>query len=63
MESYEGAEVLLTGVTGFVGSEIARQLLELKAHLRCPVRGPADAPRLVELKRAFEGLPGELTFV
>ncbi|GIL77153.1 hypothetical protein Vretimale_3165 [Volvox reticuliferus] len=59
----EGRTVLLTGVTGYVGSELARQLLEARAHLRCPVRCRLNSPRLSSLKRAFDTLPGTITFV
>lgn len=59
----KGANVLLTGITGFVGSELARQLLELGAHIRAPTRWPIDSPKLAELKKNFDGLAGDVTFV
>ncbi|KAG2436550.1 hypothetical protein HYH02_011487 [Chlamydomonas schloesseri] len=59
----KGSKVLLTGITGFVGSELARQLLELGAHVRAPTRWPIDSPKLAELKRNYDGLPGDVTFV
>lgn len=59
----EGTTVLLTGVTGFVGSELARQLLQAGAHLRCPVRCALNSPRLEKLRAAYSGLPGTLTFL
>jgi hypothetical protein len=62
-DQMNGTTVLLTGVTGYVGSELARQLLQAGAHLRCPVRCALDSPRLSALKEAFEGLPGTITFL
>ncbi|GLC66025.1 hypothetical protein PLESTF_000373700 [Pleodorina starrii] len=62
-DEMDGITVLLTGVSGFVGSELARQLLQAGAHLRCPVRCPLDSPRLTLLKEAFAGLPGSITFL
>lgn len=59
----EGKVALLTGITGYVGSELARQLLAASAHLRCPVRCPLDSPRLSSLRTSFASLPGTITFL
>ena len=37
MMSFKGKKILVTGGTGFIGSHIANQLLELNAHIRIPV--------------------------
>lgn len=62
-QELSGATVLLTGVTGFVGSELARQLLQLGAHVRCPIRSSPDSDRIKALGQAFSGLPGSISFV
>lgn len=51
-----GRRVLLTGATGFIGSQVARALLEAGCSVHTLIRPGADTSRI-------EGLLGELTLV
>jgi thioester reductase-like protein len=61
------AEVLLTGATGFLGSEIAAALLRsTQARLHCLVRGRAGRPapeRLEALRRRLKADPARVVLV
>lgn len=53
----------VTGATGFVASELVRQLLERGYHVKATCRCATDSPRLASLLRAAEGGPGTLQLV
>ncbi len=56
------ATVCVTGGTGFVASQLIKQLLEKAYTIRVTVRDPEDDSKLHHLKALAEGLPGSLSF-
>ena len=65
----KNSRVLVTGVTGFVGAHVARQLLLHGYKVRGTVRNAADEAKLTKLRQEilgtdlFSGPPPELEFV
>ena len=53
----------VTGATGYVASELIRQLLERGYRIKATVRCAPDDPRLAPLLRAAEGSEGSLELV
>lgn len=53
----------VTGATGFVGSELVRQLLDRGYRVKATCRCAPDSPRLAPLMHAADGAPGSLEFV
>lgn len=60
--SFSRATVCVTGGTGFVASELIKQLLEKGYTVKATVRDPSDGEKLHHLKALAEGLPGSLSF-
>ena len=54
--------VLVTGANGYVGSWVARRLLELGCEVRATVRDPADPARIRHLRAIAARSPGTLSF-
>lgn len=52
--------VLVTGASGFVATELIRQLLVKGYNVRGTVRSLADAGKVEHLQRLGEALPGQL---
>ena len=51
---------VITGASGFVGSEITKQLLERGYTVRATVRSLTDTDKVEHLKRLADALPGTL---
>ncbi|KAK9832246.1 hypothetical protein WJX74_004118 [Apatococcus lobatus] len=62
MSSFSRATVCVTGGTGFVASELIKQLLEKGYAVKATVRDPQDGAKLQHLKALADGLPGSLSF-
>ena len=62
MSSFSRATVCVTGGTGFVASQLIKQLLEKGYTVKATVRDPTDDSKLHHLKALAEGLPGSLSF-
>ncbi|KAK9863563.1 hypothetical protein WJX84_008634 [Apatococcus fuscideae] len=62
MAPFSRATVCVTGGTGFVASELIKQLLEKAYTVKTTVRNPDDDEKLLHLKALAEGLPGSLSF-
>ncbi len=53
--------ILVTGATGFLGSEVAKQLAQLSNHIRCTKRGTSKIPALlVPLQDNIEWVEADL---
>lgn len=59
-KGYAGRRILLTGGTGFIGSHVARVLVQAGARVRCIVRPLSNAWRLKELANHIEWAVGDM---
>lgn len=58
---YKDLSVLVTGGTGFIGSNLVAELIEKGAHVRCLVHAGSNAWRLRDLADNIEWIKGDLT--
>ena len=53
---------VVTGASGYVASQVVRELLEIGYHVHATVRSTKDLSKVEHLQKLAAALPGELTF-
>ena len=53
---------VVTGASGYVASQVVRELLEIGYHVHATVRSTKDLAKVDHLQKLAVALPGELTF-
>lgn len=61
-ERARGAEVLVTGATGYVAGHLIDRLLQSGARVRATVRDPGDTGKIAHLLKLAERGPGSISF-